>query len=259
MAGALLGERLSPMVWMRYAVVIMKPGRGSFGDFLGCGQGKGRHGWMTFDAFIPFFAAAAGAGAAFIGLLFVAVSIRPEQLVWGKVHPLVRTSVGNTFTALINGFFISCTSLIPGTNPGWVAFVLGITGVVNALSSSGSLVRHLRGATATRRAWWLNVLRWLMLSGLSLFVYVLEIWLGWQAIQHPTQTGPIYGIADIVLTVYGLGLVRAWELLGSRRTGILSLLSPLRDLDELMAPPSAVATTADQPSAPPERASTPST
>jgi hypothetical protein len=214
---------------------------------------------MTFDAFTPFFTAAAGAGAAFIGLLFVAVSIRPEQLVWGKVHPLVRASVASTFTALINGFFISCASLIPGTNPGWVAFVLGITGVINALSSSGSLVRHLRGATATRRAWWLNVLHWLVLSGLGLSVYVLEIWFGWQAVQHPTQTGPIYSIASIVLTVYGLGLVRAWELLGSRRTGILSFLSPLRDLDELVAPPNAAAPATDQSGAPPERASTPST
>ncbi|HEX9070081.1 MAG TPA: hypothetical protein VF807_15015 [Ktedonobacterales bacterium] len=214
---------------------------------------------MTFDAFTPFFAAAAGAGAAFIGLLFIAVSIRPDQLVWGKVHPLVRASVGSTFTALINGFFISFASLIPGTNPGWVAFVLGITGVINALSSSGSLVRHLRGAGVTGGAWWLNVARWLTLSGLGLFVYLLEIWLGWQAIQHPTQIGPIFGIADIVLTVYGLGLVRAWELLGSRRTGILRFLSPLRDLDGLMAAPKATSTTIDHPSAPPQRASTPST
>jgi hypothetical protein len=57
--------------------------------------------------FFNFFIAGTSAGAALIGLLFVAVSIAPEQMVALKA-PVERQAVaGSAFTALMNAFFIS--------------------------------------------------------------------------------------------------------------------------------------------------------
>jgi len=62
-----------------------------------------------------YFLATAGAGAALIGLLFVAVSIAPEQIVTRRA-PMERQAVAaSTFTALLNAFFISLGALIPGS------------------------------------------------------------------------------------------------------------------------------------------------
>src|SRR6266699_1229531 len=68
--------------------------------------------------FANFFIASAG--AALVGLLFVAVSIAPEQMVTRRA-PMERPAVaGSAFTALMNAFFISLVALIPHFNVGFV-------------------------------------------------------------------------------------------------------------------------------------------
>jgi hypothetical protein len=68
--------------------------------------------------FLSFFIASTSAGAALVGLLFVAVSIAPEQMVTCRA-PMERQAVaGSAFTALINAFFISLVALIPHFNFG---------------------------------------------------------------------------------------------------------------------------------------------
>src|SRR5215831_14211300 len=70
--------------------------------------------------FANFFIASSSAGAALVGLLFVAVSIAPEQMVTSRA-PMERQAVaGGAFTALINAFFISLAALIPNINFGSV-------------------------------------------------------------------------------------------------------------------------------------------
>jgi hypothetical protein len=61
-----------------------------------------------------FFIASVSAGGALLGLLFVAVSIAPEQIVASRA-PMERQAVAaSTFTALVNAFFVSLGALIPG-------------------------------------------------------------------------------------------------------------------------------------------------
>jgi hypothetical protein len=82
-----------------------------------------------------FFLATAGAGAALIGLLFVAVSIAPEQIATRRA-PLERQAVAaSTFTALVNAFFISLGALFPGSL-GWVALLMSSLGLLNSLTPS---------------------------------------------------------------------------------------------------------------------------
>src|SRR5437588_9920681 len=70
--------------------------------------------------FANFFIACASAGGALVGLLFVAISIAPEQIVTPRA-PLERQAVaGSAFTALVNAFFISLVALIPHFSVGSV-------------------------------------------------------------------------------------------------------------------------------------------
>lgn len=71
----------------------------------------------------------------------------------------------------------------------------------------------------------------------TLVIYGFEVLYAWQVLRQPADRSPIYAISSLILTIYGLGLVRAWELLGARRSGLLAFLSPLRDLGEPVTPP----------------------
>jgi hypothetical protein len=193
---------------------------------------------MVPSTFANFFLAGTGAGAALIGLLFVAISIRPERLAHTDAHPLVRTTTTSTFTALVNGFFISFTALLPGTNIGAATLVLGASGVLNAVFTGSALVRrfpchHTPPATSP----WLQLARGLLLVAISLLIYVFELYYAVQALRRPTDVDPVAAIGILVTAVFGLGLVRAWELLGERRVGLLGWLTSLHDLEDLGAAP----------------------
>ena len=75
---------------------------------------------MVPPAFANFFIAGASAGAALVGLLFVAVSLAPEQIVTRRAPQERQAVAGSAFTALINAFFLSLTALIPNVNFGLV-------------------------------------------------------------------------------------------------------------------------------------------
>ncbi len=175
--------------------------------------------------FTNFFVASAGAGAALVGLLFVAVSIAPEQIV-SATAPVERRALSTSaFTALLNGFFISLGALIPG-NMGWLTLVVSIAGVLNSLSLGWNLLKERQN--------WASVARRLFLMVGSLVLYGFELYYGVLIIQAPAETtGAIYLLTLLLLGIYGLGLLRAWQLLGARRYGILSWLSPLHELKEL--------------------------
>src|SRR5262249_34398674 len=151
-------------------------------------------------------------------------------------HPLVRTTTASTFTALVNGFFISFTALLPGANIGAATVVLGASGVLNAVLTGSALLRHLpRHRTPPATGAWLQLARGLLLVAISLLIYVFELYYAVQAVRSPTDVDPVYAIGILVTAVFGLGLVRAWELLGERRVGLLGWLTALHDLEDLGA------------------------
>lgn len=172
-----------------------------------------------------YFLATAGAGAALIGLLFVAVSIAPEQIATPRA-PIERQAVAaSTFTALLNAFFISLGALLP-KSLGWTALVMSSLGLLNSLTLGGHLLRHPKS--------WQNFIRRAFLILVSLFIYGDEFYNALQLTITPTAVGNAYVLAILLLPVYGVGLLRAWELLGVNRFGLLAWLSPLREVNESM-------------------------
>src|SRR5215203_3319880 len=86
------------------------------------------------ESFETFFLASAGTGGAFVGLLFVAISIGPQRTfgdlaVMGALRQHLAEA---TFLTLANGFVVSSIALIPAINVGWVALGGGMWGVATA-------------------------------------------------------------------------------------------------------------------------------
>ena len=179
---------------------------------------------MVPPEFLNFFIASTGAGAALVGLLFVAVSLAPEQIV-ARRAPVERRAVsGSAFTALINAFFISLVALIPHFNFGTLIVPFSSLSLLTSLIQAWSLLRLRKG--------WQSFLRRAFLVCLSLGLYGLELRNAVGLITDPTQVGFVYNLLFVLLSVFFLGLVRAWELLGAQRYGFGGWLNPLQDVHD---------------------------
>ena len=176
---------------------------------------------MQPTTFEGFFTASAGAGATLVGLLFVAVSVAPER-VFGKgarfEHQMVASSA---FTALINAFFISLGAIIPSssyTGTGTVVLVMGAIALVNSVALGVNLVRRTTLETTLRAAL-------MVLAGLVLYGW--EIVSALQLLRTPSDGSPVFTICGLLVGVYGFGIVRAWQLIGADRRGLIGFIVPL--------------------------------
>ena len=174
--------------------------------------------------FLNFFIASTSAGAALVGLLFVAVSIAPEQMVTRRA-PVERQAVaGSAFTALINAFFISLLALIPHLNIGTLIVPFICLCLVTTLIQAWQLLRLRKG--------WQSFLRRAFLVVLSLVLYGFELLNALHLSTDPSQVGNLYALIFVLVGVFAFGLIRAWELFGVQRYGFFGWLNPLRDVNE---------------------------
>lgn len=160
-----------------------------------------------------FLIASTQASAALTGLLFVAVSIAPHRVFGERSEPDRQAQALSAFTALVNVFFISFAGLIPNQSIGLSTVVLGGLAVIQTLS----LLRLLPG-------WWRQhtMLQGLLLFAGSCVLYGYEIATGLQIWSRPSDTHALTALFDILLFAYGLGLARAWQVLGAPGRGLLS-------------------------------------
>jgi hypothetical protein len=187
---------------------------------------------MVPESFETFFLATAGAGGAFVGLLFIAISISPQRTfdphaVAGVQHQRLAEA---TLLTLFNGFVVSCVALIPDVNIGWITLVLGGAGVLIAAQLVGFLARSHQHVVS-RRPSWLHRLRVVSLSVVASLLYAIEGLLGLQLILRPHDEDGVWWLAVIVISIYTLGMLRAWTLLGDPQHGWSGWLNPLQDLE----------------------------
>jgi hypothetical protein len=179
---------------------------------------------MVPSEFKDFFVASTSAGAALVGLLFVAIAVAPERFVMGGAPSERRAVASSAFTALINAFFISFGALLPYSNIATLSLVMSSIGLVNSL---------FLGFTELRRPPnWRAGIRRAILILTSLILYGFELYYTILLLRSPGDTGSVLVLADLVMGVYGLGIVRAWELLGASRFGLLRWFNPLYDINE---------------------------
>ncbi len=168
---------------------------------------------MIPPSFIVFFSTSAAAGAALVGLLFVAVSIAPHETVKSSAPIERQATSSSAFTALINAFFISLGALIPGSNIGILTLIMGMLALLNTLSLAWHLLKKWPA--------WRTLLQRGLLVAAGLIIYGYEIYFAISLLVAPMDVGPLYGLTGLLLGVYGLGIVRAWQLFGARRFSIL--------------------------------------
>src|SRR5947209_7259334 len=158
--------------------------------------------------FRDFLATSAGASAAFIGLLFVSLSVAASR---GGDHATRERRIvlgGSSFLALFDIFVVSIASLIGGeVNFAIVNIVMacvGFWGVSNLLPRSVRAGNLRRGAP--HRA--LNA----AFATVSVSLYVIQFVLG-IALLVDTQSNVIFrALLFTLVALYASALARAWEI-----------------------------------------------
>ena len=163
-----------------------------------------------------FFIASTRAGAALLGLLFVSISISPEEKITANASVEKRISAYSALVSLTNAFIISLVALIPG-NFGISVLIFSIISFSITLQNGIELLRPHEGAG--------NLARRLILTLLNLFAYIVEGYYAVQLIINPHDSSPVYSLTTLLLVVYILSIIRAWELLGGARRKPTHLLT----------------------------------
>lgn len=176
---------------------------------------------MSPTAFQPYFSASTGAGGALIGLLFIAISIAPERT-FGKGATFQRKLIASSaFTALVNAFFISLGALIPNATfalLGGISATMGTIGLLNTLYLAWDVVDRRQESSLRQSA---------LLVIASLAIYGGECGAGLSLVRSDHNVNSAFIITNLLLAVYGIGIMRAWQLLGGERGSLIGQIIAL--------------------------------
>jgi hypothetical protein len=164
------------------------------------------------------FVVIATSAATLIGLLFVAMSVSRGR---SQAHPQVirEFRAAAALLAFTNPFTVSLFGLVPGTNIGYPAAIVGVIGLtfaaagVRATMALPSRLRHGRPQAT------------LILA--LLFVFGLQIVFGVVLIIHPHSSGALATIGYVLVASLLIGIGRAWELVGDWDTGLFASIGLL--------------------------------
>ena len=187
---------------------------------------KGKKETMVPDKLINYFLASAGAGAALVGLVFVAISLSPKETMREENAPQWRAVAGSAFLALINAFFISLGALNTELNLGWSVLIFSLIGLSNNIWLGLPLLKH----TKDRKRLLPRIIanRIMILVGLT--IYGAEGYFGVRLLLASNDAVAVEGVAIVLVFIYSQGLVRAWELIGLEQLGVRRWLNPLQTL-----------------------------
>ena len=171
---------------------------------------------MVPQNFTTFFAIMAGVGATLFGLIFVAITIRPELTRNDHSSLLPQFKVASAYTALLNPLVISLFALVPQTTIG---------GITMVMSSIGLVTGGLMGVTLVqvRLRWTKKVLSALFIL-VSLVMYGFELDYAIRLDTTPKNMPPLYSLTSLLILIYLYGIARAWDLVGARQFHILDVL-----------------------------------
>jgi hypothetical protein len=130
---------------------------------------------------------------------------------------------------------VSCISLVPGIDVGWISLVLGIGRPAHRRRARRVPGRSHRQDVAGALPW-LHRLRVTSLSVVATLLYAIEGLPGLCLILRPADMEALRWLAVIVIGFYGLGILWPWTLLGNPRHGWSGWLNPVQDLELERAP-----------------------
>jgi hypothetical protein len=165
------------------------------------------------------FAATAETAGALIGLLFVALSVAPRGGPSTGPPVIRQVRAAAALLAFTNGLAVSLFSLVPDTNTGYPAVVLGIIGVLYTAAA----IRSIRMSRATQP----QLFQQFELMGLLFLIFGAELISGIALVAAPSSSVALEIIGYALVASLLVGVARAWELVGDRDTGIRASISVL--------------------------------
>jgi hypothetical protein len=174
---------------------------------------------MVVGGYRDLFVAIAGSAATLTGLLFVALSVMPRR--GDALGPAVILQV-RTSAALLtfnNALAVSLFGLVPNTNVGFPAVVLGVIGI----TFSAAAVRSIRSSGSPAR----QQLFQFELITLLLLIFGTELVSGIIVIANQRSGGAVQVIGYALISSLIVGISRAWELIGDRDTGLAASIAVL--------------------------------
>jgi hypothetical protein len=167
----------------------------------------------VFGHYESFFTASAGASAAILGLLVVALTVVNVDDADERTRELRTVLAGSAFVVLVDIFFVSILALSGGA----VVFALSSIGVaIMGLWATRMLIPRARRAgnfsagSQTRR---LN----LVFAGTSVVGYSLQLALGIALLIVPGSAALQRALVLLIVVFYASALGRAWEVGGITR------------------------------------------
>jgi hypothetical protein len=143
-----------------------------------------------------FFSASVAAAAAFVGLLFVAVSIAPDKVFGPAAETRRRARAVGAFSAFSNIFFISLAALLPNG----AVTAMTVVAIISLVQRARTTIEALRTPAAQRT--------WTDLGALSALLYLAEL-------AASLGIAPLGSIADVTLVLFAYALGSSWALLGA--------------------------------------------
>ena len=183
---------------------------------------------MIPEEYREFFVAAAGTTGALIGLLFVAVSVFPEEGRQDTTRAQFHARSSAALLVFTNAVIISMAALVPDVSLGWWAIASGIGVLVFAAATARSIVGDARRPSGRGR-------RLRRVSGLPglLVIGGFEVYAGIRLVAavHVLDLGAIATLMYVVIGDLAYGIARAWQLLGVRDSGLFTSLRLLAGHD----------------------------
>jgi len=160
--------------------------------------------YMVAEDLHDFFLASAGASAAFIGLLFVALTIVLGRLPAGSSLAGRELSLAtSSYTALVVIFFISLAGLIPGANLAWLMVALGWLGILSSLRDK--LTQRIQAKSGAQNA---------AITGTLTSIYIALMTFGLYSATFDHEHIKPSIMFTILSILYIAALNRAWSLVG---------------------------------------------
>jgi hypothetical protein len=174
---------------------------------------------MVTGAYRDLFAAIAASAGTLTGLLFVAVSVVPRRGGASSLGVIQQVRAAAALQAFINALAISLFGLVPGTNAGYPAVVLGGSGILFTAAGARS-IQSSRPARQQQR-------QQVELLFVLVLIFGAELVSGIVVIADPHRSTPMQIISYAMVSALFVGIARAWELVGDRDTGIRASIAAL--------------------------------
>jgi len=152
-----------------------------------------------------FFLAEAGASAALIGLLFVAMSVASGRVTGTHSSVLEQARASSALTALVIPLTLSLVALLPGARLGIPAVITSFAGL---LFVAATLRRYLSVDRSDRES----------LLGFTIVMGVIFGY-GIVSVVNSKSSDPIVTISSATIASVLIGIDRAWALIGGHGRG----------------------------------------